>query len=206
MARSYRKSFIETAGVEPNLYAHKIFCSWDFSISNSNAAQLKHNSIYNELQEIINDLHHASEKPTRLQAFWTFTTQCTAHVLVFCMLGGLGLGLWALLQIIGDLPVDSSSFAALYVTFIVNITLLVLQTVFAWIAGLEDYKSAKLSLHVTLFRNYLLEMLIVGVLLVFWLTRNYTGVCYSLYIFFNCNHLFGISSVGKHQWVKKSIV
>lgn len=176
MARSYRRSFIETAGGVPNLYVHKIFCAWDFSISNYKMAQLKHNSIFNELQEIVNDLHYVPEEPNRIQAFWTFTTQVTAHVLVFCMLAVLGLGLWTILKIIGNLPADSSSLAPLYVTFIVNVTLLILQTVFTWIAGLEGYKSAKLRLHITILRNYLLEMLIVGVLLVFWLTRTVVEV------------------------------
>lgn len=100
MARSYRHSFIETAGGVPNLYALKIFCSWDFSITNHKAAQLKHMNIYNELQEVLNDIHHQPLAPTRVQAFWTICTQLTAHILVLCMLAGIGFGLWTLLQVI----------------------------------------------------------------------------------------------------------
>lgn len=139
MARSYRRSFIETAGGVPNLYALKIFCSWDFSITNRKAAQLKHMSIYNELQEVLNDIHYQAPEPSRLQAFWTFCIQLTAHILVVCMLGGIGLGLWTLLQIIDDaMPAADvvnahSSIAALYVAILVNGTMLVMQAVFAWI-------------------------------------------------------------------------
>lgn len=41
---------------------------------------------------------------------------------------------------------------------------------------MEDYKSARLSLHITLIRNYMLELVIVGVLMVFWLTKSNTEV------------------------------
>lgn len=44
---------------------------------------------------------------------------------------------------------------------------------------MEDYKSARLSLHITLIRNYMLELVIVGVLMVFWLIESSTEV--SLY-------------------------
>jgi hypothetical protein len=50
MARSYRRTFIETAGDLKNTFAHKVFCSWDFSTATSEAAALRSKSIYNELK------------------------------------------------------------------------------------------------------------------------------------------------------------
>lgn len=50
MASSYRKSFIETAGGIKNIYAHKVFCGWDFSIATEKAAKLKSESLARELQ------------------------------------------------------------------------------------------------------------------------------------------------------------
>lgn len=52
MASSYRKSFIETAGGIKNIYAHKVFCGWDFSIATEKAAKLKSESLARELQVI----------------------------------------------------------------------------------------------------------------------------------------------------------
>lgn len=100
MARSYRSSFIETYGGVPNMYAQKIFCSWDFGIANEKAATLKHNSIYIDLKEVLNDLQNSAGDKTMVQEFWTLCTQITAHVLVFSMLTGLGVGMWSLLQVI----------------------------------------------------------------------------------------------------------
>lgn len=99
MARSYRKSFIETSGGFENLYAHSIFCSWDFGISSRKAAQLKHTSIYNELRELLHDMYDSFDDQTTLSRFWMIAVQITAHVLVFGMLGGLGVGLWIALQV-----------------------------------------------------------------------------------------------------------
>lgn len=50
MARSYRKSFIETSGGLKNVYAHKVFCGWDFSIATEKAAELKSEAIARELK------------------------------------------------------------------------------------------------------------------------------------------------------------
>ena len=50
MAGSYRRTFIETAGDVKDIFFNKVFCGWDFGIATSDAADLKSNSIYNELQ------------------------------------------------------------------------------------------------------------------------------------------------------------
>jgi hypothetical protein len=50
MARSYRRTSIETAGDVRDIFCHKVFCGWDFGIASHDAAALKSNSIYNELQ------------------------------------------------------------------------------------------------------------------------------------------------------------
>ncbi|CAG2065883.1 unnamed protein product, partial [Timema podura] len=50
MATSYRRSFIETSGGLQNVFSHKVFCGWDFSIATVEAATLKSKNIYNELK------------------------------------------------------------------------------------------------------------------------------------------------------------
>lgn len=99
MARSYRRSFIETSGGVQNIFAHKIFCSWDFGISNKKSADLKHQTIFNELQETLNEFYHTPEEPSKLQSMYIILGQITAHVLVFVMLAGLGVGMWAALNV-----------------------------------------------------------------------------------------------------------
>lgn len=50
MAKTYRKNFIETAGGLKNVYANKVFCSWDFNIADEKAANLNSQIIYHELR------------------------------------------------------------------------------------------------------------------------------------------------------------
>lgn len=174
MARSYRKSYIETSGGVRNMYAHKIFCSWDFGISNLRAAQLKHTSIHNELKEVLHDITSCKESISRLRHFWIICAQITAHLLIFGMLAGLGVGIWILLQNFGEAN-ESSPWTTLYLSILVNITIMFFQNVFAWIARMEDYGSPRRVLHITLLRNFLLEAVIVGVLVFFWLTKAHAG-------------------------------
>lgn len=101
MARSYRRSFIETSGGVHNNLAHKIFCCWDFGISNKKSATLKHQTIFNDLQETLNEFYHTPEKPSRVQRAYIVLGQITAHVLVLVMLAGLGVGMWAALNVNG---------------------------------------------------------------------------------------------------------
>lgn len=115
MARSYRRSFIETSGGVQNILAHKIFCCWDFGISNKKSAALKHQSIFNDLQETLNEFYHIPEAPTRLQSMYIILGQITAHVLVLVMLAGLGVGMWAALNVrksdeTRDVCIDSLTF------------------------------------------------------------------------------------------------
>lgn len=154
MARSYRRSFIETAGGVNNIFAHKIFCSWDFGISNKKSADLKHQTIFNDFQETLNEFYHEPEEPTKLQSYYIILGQITAHALVFVMLAGLGVGMWAALNVrkknsipfqpfflltliyfqsIGNSS-SSSDISALYVSFGITLTILILQLFFTWIA------------------------------------------------------------------------
>lgn len=50
MAHSYRRNFIETEGGLHNIFAHKVFCGWDYSIATKEAAVLKSSSLYVELK------------------------------------------------------------------------------------------------------------------------------------------------------------
>lgn len=50
MASSYRRNFIETEGGLKNVFAHKVFCGWDYGIATKKAADLKSSSLYLEMK------------------------------------------------------------------------------------------------------------------------------------------------------------
>lgn len=49
MANSYRDNYIYS-GDEFSLFASKVFCSWDYGVTDKSAGLLKHKSVYNELK------------------------------------------------------------------------------------------------------------------------------------------------------------
>jgi hypothetical protein len=77
MARSYRRTFIETAGDVKDIFCHKVFCGWDFGIANHDAADLKSHSIYNELQVSVRFVRSLL---ARLLPPSAHTHQCAADV------------------------------------------------------------------------------------------------------------------------------
>lgn len=57
----------------------------------------------------------------------------------------------------------------------------------------EDYKNPRIALYITLFRTFLLEVIVVGVLITFWLTHSEEDVStlFCLEVYF-VSHLFSL--------------
>ncbi|XP_039288801.1 transmembrane channel-like protein 7 [Nilaparvata lugens] len=99
MARSYRKSFIETSGGVKNVYALKIICAWDFSIADENAAKLKSETLARELKEMLtDDLKSSYQKSKSMRRVYIVVVRCVVNVLFFVMLGGTGVLVYTLLN------------------------------------------------------------------------------------------------------------
>ncbi|VEN60994.1 unnamed protein product [Callosobruchus maculatus] len=98
VAKSYRKNFIETEGGTKNVYAHKVFCGWDYSIATKDAARLKHRAIYNELKELLYDAVHKKEDRSCFQNFLIFGLQLSMHVMILFLLIGIGSLVWFLME------------------------------------------------------------------------------------------------------------
>lgn len=88
-AESYRKSFIATSGGEA-LRTHKLFCSWDFGISNQKAADMKLQNIYLELKSIINQLYDNESFLTIRQKIAGYIISAVIWIFVAIILTTLG--------------------------------------------------------------------------------------------------------------------
>ena len=53
ISKSYKKNYIEGSGAFDFYYVSRVFCGWDYGITNKKAAKLKSMSIYHELQVIL---------------------------------------------------------------------------------------------------------------------------------------------------------
>ncbi|XP_065161107.1 transmembrane channel-like protein 7 [Atheta coriaria] len=94
MMRSYRVNFIETKGGLKNIFAHKVFCTWDFSIATENASRLKSSAIYHEFKELLEEELRSHEQLSCKSKFFTFMLRLAGHLLVLVVVGASGYGIW----------------------------------------------------------------------------------------------------------------
>lgn len=196
MARSYRKSFIETAGGLKNVYAHKVFCGWDFSIATENAAKLKSESLARELKELMKEdaraarrhsdwFHDVYVKCVRVIFSFLFllvlgATGVLVHYLLNqSLLNKLGYHAGNMFKVVLDTkspdeisPAEVGTGEAMLMSFVITSILIILPMLFSWVVRYEEYRRPRTSLYVTMARTFLLELIVVAVLVVFWLPRD----------------------------------
>lgn len=136
LLRSYRASFIETVDNTPNLYCHKIFCAWDFGLSNEKAAETKHRNIHRELKDLLLSEHKKieDEQLSRLRRFWNVTIQIIAHIFVLAIIYFIH---WVLWKIFENYEIDmkkENQWKFLYIPVVVNTAIIFCSIVFTWIS------------------------------------------------------------------------
>jgi hypothetical protein len=83
-----------------NVYAQRIFSGWDFGITNSEAAELRKQTLYNELRELLDEENNAerSGAKTMVQRLTLMACRVGVTVLVCSLLIGSGVLVWWLLE------------------------------------------------------------------------------------------------------------
>nr|CAI5856321.1 unnamed protein product [Callosobruchus analis] len=172
VAKSYRKNFIETEGGSKNVYAHKVFCGWDYNIATKDAARLKHRAIYNELKELLYDAVHKTEDRSCFHRFLTIGIQLSMHVLILFVLIGIGSLLWFLME-----KATAEDWSPIITAVAVNLIMTFAPIFFSVFVKYEGYDSPKIVLGLTLIRIFILGFVIIGVLIAFWL-KNPNNICW----------------------------
>ncbi|KDR19382.1 Transmembrane channel-like protein 5 [Zootermopsis nevadensis] len=180
MARSYRRTFIETAGGLKNVVTHKVFCGWDFSIATGEAAALKSKSIYNELKELLEDMKKEDKELTCQGKFFLLIVRIFLNVFIGLVLASTGLIIWFLLreEIGVDEPAAAERGAAMLMPLIITVIMMAAPVLFSWMARVEDYASPRTALFVTLTRTFVMEIVVIGVVVAFWLTFKKNSECW----------------------------
>ncbi|KAK4874902.1 hypothetical protein RN001_014262 [Aquatica leii] len=179
MAKSYRRSFIETRGGLKNNFAYKIFCGWDYSIATQEAADLKSSSIYHELKELLGESLKTVKRMSWLQKFYTTVLQIVCNFIIIFLLGGTGYILWLLIkQQHSNISEDTSSSIGVLLAIIINLIMLFFPMIFSFIVQYEDYKNPRAALYITLLRTFLLKVVVVGVFIAFWLVHSRNENCW----------------------------
>lgn len=175
-AKSFRKNFIETKGGSKNVFAHKIFCSWDFGIATEDAATLKSSVIYHELRELLDQWNSPRTKASCASRFFTVCTNFAVNLLILFVLMGIAFGMWILLD--KNRLNDDNEHIGMITAVVINVTILVFPLFFTIVGFCEDYKSPRNSFFVNLTRTILLEIVVIGILVAYWITSASKVECW----------------------------
>lgn len=159
----------------------RVFCGWDFSLSNAASAQAKHKSVFMEFQRIFMILRKREEKkiPSLANRCCLVARRLFGHFVVVALLFGAGATIAATV-IIGTPNLQALSyvkdrdFLYLVVSFLPSLVVTVLNALlpifFRSIAPLEKY-SDETQLRVTLIRTVFLRLASIFVLVATFLVQ-----------------------------------
>lgn len=168
----YKNNYIDAEHDMSATFVKKVFSSWDFSITEKKAANIKHKSIYNELKELLQEFLNEEQEEGYLKKLREWCVKLVFWIIILISLGLLGWAMYLMLQnginqnIIEDTA--NSGFGQLVYPLIVTCIIIFIPSVFAVLVKLEGYRIPRHRLYVTLIRTILLELTILGVLVGFW--------------------------------------
>ncbi|XP_044760609.1 transmembrane channel-like protein 5 [Coccinella septempunctata] len=173
VANSYRKSFIETEGGLRNVFAHKIFCGWDFGIATREAADLKSTAIYNELKEFLSEIDLECEEISLLRRIKRKFILLTSNVIILVLYTSIGVFLWFILQ-----KHTEQKIGPVVIAVTANVFNVIIPILLTKISRYENYRSQKNAIGITLIRSFILGCVIVGTLVTFWLIHSFSQECW----------------------------
>ncbi|KAK3865086.1 hypothetical protein Pcinc_029276 [Petrolisthes cinctipes] len=168
----YKSNYVDTEHDVSTSFVKKVFSSWDFSITETKAAIIKHRSIYSELKELLEEYLREEEEVGRWERVRRWCIKLVFWLLVLGLLGVLGWATYLMLDnaISKDIVknTESSGLGLMVYPLIVTCIITVVPPILALMVKLEPYKSPRHRLIVTLVRTFLLEVSVLGILVAFW--------------------------------------
>ncbi|XP_071780369.2 transmembrane channel-like protein 6 [Centroberyx gerrardi] len=172
LSKSFGRSFrvLKSHG---NL-AVKVFCSWDFKVSKKTSIRLQSENISTQLKELLSEMICGQEEKGCMQRLWGLQVHLSAWAvcLTSIFLGALAVHFLSdhmhLHDIEGSLIREAYLLVSSAVVSGIN---LLLPGLFNLVSWMESYNSPCIRVYVSIFRNLLLKVSVVGVLCYHWLRR-----------------------------------
>uniref|UniRef100_A0AAQ5YK82 Transmembrane channel-like protein n=1 Tax=Amphiprion ocellaris TaxID=80972 RepID=A0AAQ5YK82_AMPOC len=168
MSKSFGRSF-QVLKSNRNLAA-KVFCSWDFKVSKTTSVRLQSEKISTQLKEQLSEMVSGEDKKSCIQQLCRLVVHMTAWVtsLASIVLSASGVHYLSEVTIRHHLLREAELLLLSAVVSGINLLLPSLFNLCAWV---EKYDSPGARLYVSIFRNLLLKVSIVGVLCYRWLGK-----------------------------------
>lgn len=175
MSRSFQKNFVlETGSVSGG--AWRLLCSWDFSVVNEKAIQYNKNNLTIQLKESLSERLQEKNKMSLSDRI----KHLSLHLLAWLLSLGLALGSGAGIYFLGtnqelafsfnkdpsDLGAEASTLLLPVVVSLIN---LIVPLLYSLISKIESYSNPHAKIYISIVRNVILKMSILGILCFYWL-------------------------------------
>ncbi|KAM9315222.1 transmembrane channel-like protein 6b [Pholidichthys leucotaenia] len=181
MSKSFGQSF--TIDNSYSALAMKVFCSWDFKVIKKTSVMSE--NICTQLKELLAELNHNREKKTMCKTLGRLIVHGLAWVICLSVTTGCVVGIYVFSEYMhknleqtarmshpdseSNLLLKEASLLALPV--LVSIINLLLPGLFNFTANMEEYDSPSVRTYVSISRNLILKVSVLGILCYHWLGR-----------------------------------
>ncbi|NWV47033.1 TMC5 protein, partial [Daphoenositta chrysoptera] len=173
MAKSFYRNFINPQAFSGN--ASKLFCTWDFNITNEKAVKLKQKNLSRQIKEDLIEVNKEVLHFSVMERFHRIAVHLLAWVasLGTAVAACAGVYFFSIknmeLFIKGHRNDLESQAAMLVLPVIASLLNTLIPFFFSWLGHLEKFQSPGQHIYVTITRIIILKMSIVGILCYYWL-------------------------------------
>nr|XP_054499594.1 transmembrane channel-like protein 5 [Agelaius phoeniceus] len=174
MARFFSRNFVKlTKAFSVN--ASKLLCTWDFNITNEKAVKLQQKNLLTQIKEDLTEVNKEVLNFSVKERLGRIATHLLAWVVFLATAVAASTGVYFLS--INNLELFMKGYsndlqrqaAMLVLPVIVSLLNTLIPFFFSWLGHLEKFQTPGQHIYVTIIRNTILKMSIVGILCYYWL-------------------------------------
>ncbi|NWY30053.1 TMC5 protein, partial [Pheucticus melanocephalus] len=173
MARFFSRNFVNSQAFSVN--ASKLLCTWDFNITNEKAVKLQQKNLLTQIKEGLTEVNKEVQNFSVKERVGCIAAHLLAWVVSLATAVAACAGVYFLsinnLQLFmkgysNDLQRQA---AMLVLPVIVSLLNTLIPFFFSWLGHLEKFQTPGQHIYVTIIRNIILKISIVGILCYYWL-------------------------------------
>ncbi|XP_063760737.1 LOW QUALITY PROTEIN: transmembrane channel-like protein 6 [Eleginops maclovinus] len=167
MSKSFGRSF-QVLKSNNNLIG-KVFCSWDFKVSKNMSVRLQSEKISTQIKELLSEMTSEKGEKSCRQRLCCLVVHLAAWAICFASIFMSAMAVYYLSE--AGISQSSSKETDLLLPAVVSGINLLLPGLFNLCTWVENYDSPSVCVYVSIIRNLLLKVSIVGILCFRWLGR-----------------------------------